>query len=425
MSFTLRQLFILENPIQKGETLTAWSRRLHSMKPEISADSFRNQISRFKKEGILELGTEDLSIYKVTTHPSGGETVVKTLKGPEVDTSGMAIEKVTTSPHGGQWVKYKAQGLSDDDIDRIINDILDRRTNIERLPYVPFESSSEQKLCVYISDDHIGLNTNPDGNALFPYKYNKQVYLEKMDQVFAKVMQKASNQSFEQIEIAGLGDMEDGWDGQTTRGGHDLPQNMTNDEVFDLAVDSRLELIQRVVENKLAPKITLKLVTNSNHTASFALIVAKTIKKICDRIYADDIVEIDILKRFMEYRIYGDHAFIYTHGKDAKYMRSGMPHVLDAKAEKFVKSYIDFHDLKRKAKHIHLIKGDSHRLGETDHKTFTYTSLRAFCPPSDWIGLNFGDNTNPGYAIAVVPKYKNEIDISHISLEYEKEMSKT
>ena len=43
--------------------------------------------------------------------------------------------------------------------------------------------------------------------------------------------------AFYSIYVCDLGDAVDGWNGYTTRGGHKLPQNMSNKEVFETYVE--------------------------------------------------------------------------------------------------------------------------------------------------------------------------------------------
>lgn len=420
---TDKQKFILDNPNETGENMTRWAYRLHDLNSNYTAEGYRDQIGRWKRSGFLEIDRADLILKKVTTYADGTETTVHGPQDEQVDTFGLSIDRVTTSPSGAQWVKYiNDNQLNPQIIEEVIDRILDRRTFDEKIEIIPQDSNGSQ-LHAIISDDHIGLDTNYEGDSLFPYKYNKEVYENVIDRIFAKIMSERNQWGqFDELVINGLGDLEDGWDRKTTRGGHDLPQNMSNDEVFDLAVDSRLKLIKNVVENKVANKITLRLVTKSNHTSSFAIIVAKTIKKICDRIYSAELVEIDIIYKFIEHRIYGDHCFLLCHGKDDKNMKGGLPHTLNDKVINYLNSYIEFYELKQKAKFIHLWKGDSHRLGYTETKGFDYTSFRAICPPSNWAGTNFGDVQNAGYAVCVVPKNINEISMSHITLTYEKDL---
>jgi hypothetical protein len=224
--------------------------------------------------------------------------------------------------------------------------------------------------------------------------------------------------TFDELVINNLGDLEDGWNGYTTRGGHQLPQNLTNEETFEVAVTSRMKIIRTLVEMKAANKIIMRVVTNSNHSASFALIVGKAIKLLCKELYSETFVFVDVLRKFIEHRRYGKHCFLLTHGKDKKEMRSGLPLVLNDKAINYVRSYLDFHKITDE--NVHLWKGDAHRFAATSTKTFDYTSFRTFSPISNWIGTNFGDVHHAGYSIIIVSKDTDDITEQHYKINYEK-----
>jgi hypothetical protein len=154
------------------------------------------------------------------------------------------------------------------------------------------------------SDDHVGLNPNPDDNALYQYEYNADTYIDSMDKVFNSTLKEFNTHGkFDMLLLDNLGDEQDGWNGQTTRGGHELPQNMTNAEVFDVCVDTKVNMIVNLVESNVANKIILRKVVNDNHSGDFGLIVNKAVEKIINRIYSTDVVKIEHLTRFFTARM--------------------------------------------------------------------------------------------------------------------------
>lgn len=415
---TARQV-ILDNPRLDDEGVNAWCKRLANLS-DFDWDTIKQRYYYMKRRGQLHV--YDLAVKRVVTDADDNiKTKVYAAKAEAIDISKMPIERVTHDTlTGRQWIKVNNSGITEEAIEEALERVIQKHP-ISYIDITKPKVISKVALHAIITDDHIGLDTNPEGIGLFPYLYDKASYNASMNKVFNSILKEhAYYGTFDEVVINNLGDLEDGWNGETTRGGHKLPQNMTNDETFELAVDSRLTLIQKIVESHITKKIILRIVTNSNHSASFAIIVAKAIKKICDQIYTDGLVEIDILRKFMEYRSYGDHCFILSHGKDKKEMKSGLPIVLDTKTVNFINSYIDHHDLRNKYKYIHVLKGDGHRLGVTDHKNFSYRSLRSFSPISNWIGTNFGDVTTPGYSILVFSKNRQEMQETHIPLAYKK-----
>jgi hypothetical protein len=133
--------------------------------------------------------------------------------------------------------------------------------------------------------------------------------------------------------------------------------------------------------------------------------------------YSNDIVEVDILERFIEHRTYGDHCFVLTHGKDKEQMKGGLPVVLNDKAIRLINDYIEHYDIN--SKFIHVEKGDLHQIGYQRTKKFDYRNFMSFAPPSSWIQHNFGDSYS-GYSIQVIPKFNNEISHTDYFIEYDK-----
>ena len=315
---------------------------------------------------------------------------------------------------------YEGTGLTEEDIEKVVERVvMSFKREIPKFSAAKNSKHQNNKaLKLTISDAHVGMDVNPNQEALFQYEYNQDIYLESMDKVF-KALVKESNThgTFDLLLIDDLGDLADGFNGQTTRGGHDLPQNMTNAEVFEVCVTAKLQLIKQIMAEKVAKKITLRCVCNDNHAGSFGLIINKAIQMMANLIYHRDLVEIDILTRFIEHRVYGDHCFILTHGKDKKQMFKGLPLYLNDKTVAYINDYIDHYGIT--SKHIHVEKGDLHQVGYEKKKKFDYRNYMSFAPPSSWVQHNFGDSYS-GFSTQVIPKFNNEISHTDYFLDYKK-----
>lgn len=305
-----------------------------------------------------------------------------------------------------------------EDIEKAIENVLSK-FNKEDYIFCPNQHESNLKaIKITISDDHVGLEPNPDGNGLFKYEYNAEIYSQSYEKVFKSVVKEFNTHGkFDLILLDNLGDEQDGWSGLTTRGGHELPQNMSNAEVFETCIDVKVKMIKSLVENNIANKIILRKVANDNHSGDFGHTINLAVKKIINLIYSTDIIEVETLTQFLEHRIYGDHCFILTHGKDAKQMFRGLPLKLDDKTINYINDYIRFYDIK--SKYIHVEKGDLHQIGYNKCNTFDYRNFMSFAPPSSWVQHNFGDCYS-GYSIQVIPKYENEISHTDYFLNYKK-----
>lgn len=294
-----------------------------------------------------------------------------------------------------------------------------KKFNKEDYIFYPNQHESNLKaIKITISDDHVGLEPNPNNNGLFKYEYNAEIYANSYEKVFNSVIKEfRTHGKFDLLLLDNLGDEQDGWNGLTTRGGHELPQNMTNAEVFETCIDVKVKMIKSLVENNIANKIILRKVTNDNHSGDFGHTINLAVKKIINLIYSKDLVEVETLTRFLEHRIYGDHCFILTHGKDAKQMFRGLPLKLDEKTINYINDYLRFYDIN--SKFVHVEKGDLHQIGYNKCNTFDYRNFMSFAPPSSWVQHNFGDCYS-GYSIQVIPKYENEISHTDYFLDYKK-----
>ena len=281
----------------------------------------------------------------------------------------------------------------------------------------PKKKKSDQALRAIISDAHVGMDPMPS-QALFQYEYNGDIFTRNMERVADALVGKFMQHGrFDVVFLEDLGDMQDGFAGQTTRGGHDLPQNMTEGEVFKVCVKAKLNLIKTLIDNEVGNKIVLRSVNNSNHSSRFAEVVNTGVKMMAELMFNSEVVEIDNLTRFMEHREYGDHCFILTHGKDDKVMKKGLPYQLTDKAKEFIHNYIDHYDVE--SKFIHVDKGDLHQLGYERTKKFDYNNFGSFAPPSMWVQGNFGD-TYSCFSVQVVPKHSAEISQEHYFLDYKR-----
>jgi hypothetical protein len=303
-------------------------------------------------------------------------------------------------------------------LEKAIDKVLSKFNKEDYIFYPNQHESNLKAIKVTISDDHVGLEPNPNNNGLFKYEYNAEIYTNSYEKVFNSVLKEfRTHGKFDLLLFDNLGDEQDGWNGLTTRGGHELPQNMTNAEVFETCIDTKVKIIKSLVENNIANKIILRKVTNDNHSGDFGHTINLAVKKIINLIYSTEIVEVETLTRFLEHRIYGDHCFILTHGKDVKQMFRGLPLKLDDKTINYINDYLRFYDIN--SKFIHVEKGDLHQIGYNKCNTFDYRNFMSFAPPSSWVQHNFGDCYS-GYSIQVIPKFENEISHTDYFLDYKK-----
>ena len=104
---------------------------------------------------------------------------------------------------------------------------------------VKIECENDFDMLTY-SDVHIGMETNPDNKAMYSVEWNRESALRDCHRMIQSTI---DNQSTNTLVIDELGDFLDGYNQQTTRGGHALPQNMSNEEAFDVALEFKMAIV--------------------------------------------------------------------------------------------------------------------------------------------------------------------------------------
>jgi len=233
------------------------------------------------------------------------------------------------------------------------------------------------------TDTHIGMDVNKDGYSLYDGLWNEDQIFKRLEIFVNEIIKnKKSNTLF----LNDLADFLDGWDAETTRGGHKLPQNMDNQKAFDVALLFKIRLVDNLF--LYYNKIKFVNICNDNHAGSFGYIVNSAFKTYIELKYPNNI-EVINQRKFIDHYIIGNRCFILTHGKDEKSLKFGFKPKLDAIQIEKIKNYIDEYKLHNYK--IEFSKGDSHQLlfDHTSSTAFEYQNFGSFSPPSDWIKTNF------------------------------------
>lgn len=234
------------------------------------------------------------------------------------------------------------------------------------------------------TDTHIGMNVNPDGNSLYGGKWDSEELFERLKIIINHVVR---HQKSNVLYIDDLGDYMDGWDGQTARKGHDLPQNMSNQQAFDCGISFKVQMVDELI--KYYDKIIIHNICVDNHSADFGYIVNSAFKVIAELKYPNNVIVTNQRKFIGHYKV-GNFTFILTHGKDDKNLKFGFKPKLDAIHEKKINEYIDVNYLFRQGITIEFSKGDSHQyLFDNTPSKFNYYNYPALSPSSDWVQTNF------------------------------------
>ena len=345
-------------------------------------------------------------IYKLRTTPSKRkfvETIKKLDKKGEVISTTEKLQskpievpenfeviKVSTSKTTGQqWIQYAPKKEDTKEVVESFNfeKIIEKHIKpVDLKPtlikYVKPNKKDFDKLI--ISDVHIGMDTDADNNTMYSCEWNKEELIKTAEIVIEKTLEE---QESDILYIDELGDLLDGFNAQTTRGGHGLPQNMTNEEAFDNALEFKLSILYGL--KPYYKEIHFNNICNDNHSGAFGYFVNEAFKQIAEIQFKN--ITVTNHRKFINHYFVGDICFVITHGKDDKSLKFGFKPHLDLKGAEKIDQYLKQNKVYKQSNLVVFCKGDSHQalfdLCTSDD--FYYFNYPALSPSSNWIKNNF------------------------------------
>lgn len=301
-------------------------------------------------------------------------------KLPRQDVKSYKLVSHTGTPYYNiQFKEYI--GIEEISLETVIADIFKSRPTVAK---IVFPTSQEITDRLVYTDVHIAMEASRDGLAQYASDWNEEELDIRIDMMInATIAEKRSNILF----VDELGDYMDGWDAYTTRGGHKLPQNMTNEKAFDVGVRAKVKMAKVFAQHWDA--VIFNNICEDNHSGSFGYIVNSAFKGIVDATLEN--VTVYNHRKFLNNYFIGKHCFVITHGKDSRNLKFGFKPHLDPKQVEKIDQYLKNEDIYKKAEFIEVTKGDSHQYlhdacGSDD---FEYLNMMAFSPSSEWVQTNF------------------------------------
>jgi len=297
------------------------------------------------------------------------------------------VIKVSTSKTTGQqWVQYAPKKenigkvVDSFDFTKIINKYI---VPIEQ-KQIPYFNSTKDFDSLTITDVHVGMDTDADKNTMYQNTWNKDELFKSADIIISKTLEEKESTI---LYIDELGDLLDGFNAQTTRGGHSLPQNMTNEQSFDNALEFRLRILHGLIN--YYDEIHFNNICNDNHAGAFGYFVNQAFKQIAELQFKN--VKVTNHRKFINHYYVGDICFIISHGKDDKSLKFGFKPVLDLKGAEKIDQYCKQNSIYKKADLVIFKKGDSHQalFDMCSSDDFFYFNYPALSPSSNWIKNNF------------------------------------
>jgi hypothetical protein len=363
-----------------------------------------SQIKELKK--IRDLHETKFTEVKRTINKDG-EVISKVEKLNQkelidIPTNHEIVRVSTNVSNGQQWVITKP--ISEVDVENEI-DFLNIFKDVIKPIEVKAKKVKSKALFdrAVLTDVHVGMKVT-DGYSLYDGLWNETELFKRLD-IFVNEIVK--NQKSNTLLLHELGDFMDGYNAMTTRGGHELPQNMDNQKAFDVGLTFKITMVDFLVQHY--DKIHIVNICNDNHAGSFGYIVNSAFKTYIELKYPDNIVVVN-QRKFIDHYFFKNRCFILTHGKDDKSLKFGFKPKLDSVQIEKVKNYIDEYKLHNYE--IEFGKGDSHQLlfDYTSSTAFEYQNFGAFSPPSDWVKTNF-KNTKSSFT--TMNYYENQKTINH------------
>lgn len=273
-------------------------------------------------------------------------------------------------------------GAKDLDFESVFADLAKKYKEF-KLPKEPVKKEKSFDRLVY-TDTHIGMHPNKDGTAMYPADWNEGDIIHS---VKTMIKQTLENRSSPILYIDDLGDFMDGWDALTTRGGHELPQVMSNQEAYDLGVKFKVMLL-----TELSPyydKVISNNVCNSNHGGDFDYVVNQAVKSVADISFKNVEVnnQTDIIKAYT----FGRYVIPLLHGKDTKHQKKPMPAKLNGETKEQLENWLIEKQYIKPGAVIEVSKGDTHQyiFDYSTSQYFDYFCYPALSPNSQYVHTNY------------------------------------
>ena len=268
--------------------------------------------------------------------------------------------------------------------------------------YVPSVNSREDRdLIVWLSDMHIGASVS--GYSIYSNEYNEEEIEDRLNKILEQLKREALMfGNFRNVVVCNLGDSLDGYNAQTTRGGHTLAQNMNNKEQLTCFIKVMTSFMDNMATEIPCASLSYYCVGESNHDGDFGYAANVAL----DYILKSMDIESTIFDKFIGEFTMGNTTYVLCHGKDNKDMFKNLPLTLDIKTENFINEYLDNKGIKG---NVVFVKGDLHQSATTYGRRFTYKSVSSLFGSSEWIHKNFG-NSRAACDYSIIDESGNMLD---------------
>lgn len=122
---------------------------------------------------------------------------------------------------------------------------------------------TDSTIVVYISDMHIGAEVSE--YSIYSNTFNYKVAEERLTELTRKILETCYQMKINNIVVCNIGDSLDGYNAETTRGGHKLPQNMNNKDQYKNFLDLMIGFFADLSSSEMFDTIRYFCVDGGNH----------------------------------------------------------------------------------------------------------------------------------------------------------------
>lgn len=273
-----------------------------------------------------------------------------------------------------------------EDRNALLADIVSATPELPKYTPSPFAIKGDvNAIMLHLADMHIGANV--ESGALYENEWNFDALIRRLDYVLDRLhtLGPAS-----ELIINLLGDNIDGFDQLTARRDHILPQNMDNIQQCKSYLNAMHYFIDAVAQSNQYGHIRIYSVRCGNHDGDVAWLMNMVLFAQLARKYPSDYMQTELFDTFFGHYRVRDHHYVICHGKDAKFMKKGMPLNIDDKNKVMIYDWLSANGIT--GNNIHIIKGDLHTENFNSSFCFDYRNVLSLFGASDYASYNFTRN---------------------------------
>ena len=273
----------------------------------------------------------------------------------------------------------KNQATDFDKVKEIIEDVT--KKEYKELPVnLDNKDVDYPNLIIWLSDLHIGAYNAKYSSFIQLPEYDKDEIKSRL----SKIIENFAGQEYHSIYVVNLGDAIDGFNKETTRGGHELPEILDNKEISEAFIECMMEFFASLTSKVKADTYAYLSIGESNHGGDFEWVNQKLLASYLTKYSVNSYISNYPIDCFA----LGKHSFIYCHGKENLNQSRQFPLTLNPNTELWFSNYIA--EKRITNEHVYVVKGDLHNYAYTTGKQFDYISVGSMYGSSNYIVANFG-----------------------------------